>query len=129
MRSLRHLLAVWRGSNALPPLPEGFPAQGLQLYDAEDDDYLFASGHVSADRMTAAVADWIRHIHFAPNAVVDDPLAALDGGAERVRATIQLGYATFNVSRASVGAFSWRLFVDPETEGARPITYWPGEFG
>ncbi|MCF6467439.1 hypothetical protein FAF44_03290 [Nonomuraea sp. MG754425] len=109
-------------------LPPGFPAQGLQLYDSAEDDNLFALGHISADRMTAAVADWIRHIRFAPDAVVDDPLATLDGGAERVRGTIQHLYAIFDIKDVGVCAFSIRL-VAPETEGACPITYWPGEFG
>ncbi|MEU7857879.1 hypothetical protein [Nonomuraea sp. NPDC049141] len=114
----------------LPPdLPEGFPAHGLQVYDAEEDDYLFTFGHVTPDQMTAAVAEYIRHIHFPPDAVVDDPLATLVGGAERVRATICYGYATYDPRPTGFCSFSADLFVDPTTEGALPITYWPGEFG
>ncbi|MEV4078913.1 hypothetical protein AB0J43_01300 [Nonomuraea fuscirosea] len=110
-------------------LPPGFPTQGLQIYDAEWDDSLFTFGHVSPDRMTAAVADWIRHIHYAEDAVVDDPLAMLDGGAERVRATIVHTYVTYDPRPSGVCAFSTRKFVGPGIEGARPITYWPGEDG
>ncbi|WP_188186813.1 hypothetical protein [Nonomuraea sp. SYSU D8015] len=127
MLILRDLLTVWRRQRTRPP--RGFPAAGLNLYDSENDDHLYVLGHVSADQMTAAVAEYIRHIHFAPDAVVDDPLATLAGGAERVRATIRHGYATFDLRRVGFSEFSARLFVDPKTPGAWPITYWPGEFG
>ncbi|MEW1842656.1 hypothetical protein AB0392_32330 [Nonomuraea angiospora] len=117
-------------AEAAPPnLPPGFPTQGLQLYDAAEEDYLFTFGHVSPERMTAAVSDWIRHIHYAEEAVVEDPLAILAGGGERVRATIQHTYATYDPRPSGVCAFSARKFVDPDTEGAVPITYWPGEDG
>jgi hypothetical protein len=115
---LGSLRAAWRRRSTRPP--RGFPTAGLDLYDAEEDDNLFVLGHVSADRMTAAVAGWIRHIRFAPDAVVDDPLAILDGGAARVRATIRQGYATFDLRPVGFCEFSARLW---------PITYWPGEFG
>lgn len=111
-----------------PGLPEGFPAAGLQVYDSEDGD-LFAFGHVGPDEMTAAVAEWIRHTQFAADAVVNDPLAILDGGADRVRATIRHGYATYDPRPTGFSEFTAKLFVDPETVGALPITYWPGEFG
>lgn len=121
---------LMKGVSTMPPpgMPEGFPAAGVQVYDSEDGD-LFAFGHVSADEMTAAVADYIRHIHFAPNAIVDDPLAVLDGGADRVRATIRHGHATYDPHPAGLSEFTAKLFVDQETAGALPITYWPGEFG
>lgn len=112
-----------------PGLPEGFPAAGLQVYDAAEDDSLFAFGHVSLDQMTAAVAEWIRHIRFAPDAVVDNPLAVLDGGADRVRETIRQGYATYDPRPTGGGAFTAKMFVDQDAEGAVPITHWPGEFG
>ncbi|WP_219517512.1 hypothetical protein [Nonomuraea ceibae] len=108
--------------------PRGFPAAGLDLYDSEDGD-LVALGHVSADRMTAAVAEYIQHTRYAPNAVVDDPLAVLAGGADRVRATVCYGYATFDLNPAGFSEFSAVLFVKPGTKGAWPITYWPGEDG
>ncbi|WP_166427814.1 hypothetical protein, partial [Nonomuraea mesophila] len=100
----------------------------LDLYDSEDD-HLYVLGHVSSERMTAAVAEYIRHIHFPPNTLVDNPLSVLDGGADRVRATIRHTYATFDLRRVGFCEFSARLFVQPETKGAWPITYWPGEFG
>jgi hypothetical protein len=117
-------------AQAAPPnLPAGFPAQGLQLYDAEDGDNLFTFGHVSPERMTAAVAEYVRHIHYAPDVQVADPLAILKGGAERVRATIQHGYATYDPHPSGFCAFTAQMLVDPGTECALPITYWPGEDG
>jgi hypothetical protein len=108
--------------------PRGFPAAGLDLYDSEDGE-LFALGHVSAERMAAAVAAYMRHTQYAPDAVVDDPLAVLDGGADRVRATIRRGYAVFDLRPVGFCEFSAKLFVEPTTTGAWPITYWPGEYG
>ncbi|TDD22332.1 hypothetical protein [Nonomuraea diastatica] len=124
---IRGLLATWHRRRNRPP--KGFPAAGLDLYDSEDHDHLYVLGHVSSERMTAAVAEYIRHIHFPPDAVVNDPLTVLDGGANRVRATIRQGYATFDLRRVGWYEFSARLFVEPGTRGAWPITYWPGEFG
>jgi len=121
------LLAAWHRRRNRPP--RGFPAAGLDLYDSEEDDHLYVLGHVSRARMTAAVAEYMQHIRYAPGAVVDDPLAHLDGGADRVRRSIRHGYATFNVRPVGFSEFSSRLFVDPESKGALPITYWPGEFG
>ncbi|MEV1003365.1 hypothetical protein [Nonomuraea sp. NPDC050202] len=121
--------ALSAGNRRQPRPPRGFPAAGLDLYDSEDHDHLYVLGHVSPDRMTRAVAEYMRHIHFAPDAVVDDPLAILAGGAARVRATIRQGYATFDLRPVGFCEFSARLFVDPKTPSAWPITYWPGEFG
>ncbi|MDP4501098.1 hypothetical protein [Nonomuraea turcica] len=126
-RLITGLLVAWQRRRTRPP--KGFPAAGLDLYDSEDDDHLYVLGHVSPERMTKAVAEYMQHIHYAPGTVVDDPLAHLDGGAERVRATICHGYATFDLRPVGFCEFSARLFVEPRTRGAWPITYWPGEFG
>ncbi|WP_327591380.1 hypothetical protein OHA25_60635 (plasmid) [Nonomuraea sp. NBC_00507] len=117
---------TWPSRNPLVDPPQGFESQGLHLYDSEDGASLFTFGHVSTERMVAAVADYVRGTQFGPGAVVKDPLASLVGGAERVRLSICYGYATYDPAPCGFGEFSAELFVDPCSDGAVPITYWKG---
>lgn len=112
--------------NPLTDPPDGFPAAGLELYDGEDDSSLFTFGHVDVERMVEAVADYVRHTQFAPDAMVKDPLASLIGGVGRVRSTITHGYALWDPRPIGCGDFSAKLLVAPSTPHAWPITYWEG---